>query len=358
MMQSDNRIIIAAAGSGKTTTIVTEALHKPTKQIAIITYTINNANEIRKKFFEINGSIPGHVLIYTWFSFLLQDCVRPYQNYCYDARRIESIAMIPGRSAKFIKRTNTKQYFLAGGKDIYTDKISEFACICNQNSGGKVIDRLSKIYDEIYIDEVQDLAGYDLELIELFLKSKIAITLVGDHRQATFSTNNSSKNKKYAGSNIIELFRLWHRKRLCTLDHHNHSYRCNQMICDLADTLFSDLPNTESRNGEMTPHDGVFLVPAASLEKYVAQYSPVILRYSRATRCEYSALNFGDSKGLTFDRVLIIPHGPLRKFLSSGDVNHVEASACKLYVAITRARFSVAFLYDGICRLDIPTFNT
>ena len=48
-MLSTNRVIVSAAGSGKTTTVVQEAISKPHKKIAVLTYTINNLNEIRKK---------------------------------------------------------------------------------------------------------------------------------------------------------------------------------------------------------------------------------------------------------------------------------------------------------------------
>jgi superfamily I DNA/RNA helicase len=44
---------------------------------------------------------------------------------------------------------------------------------CNEKSGGAVIHRLENIYNYIYIDEVQDLSGYDLDLIELLFRSKI-----------------------------------------------------------------------------------------------------------------------------------------------------------------------------------------
>ncbi len=76
----------------------------------------------------------------------------------------------------------------------------ELACYINMQNGG--INRLANIYSHLYIDEVQDMAGYDLEIIELLMKSHIAVTCVGDGKQATFKTNNSIKNKKTSGANI------------------------------------------------------------------------------------------------------------------------------------------------------------
>lgn len=203
--QSLSRSVISAAGSGKTTFIVKETVSNSNSKLAVITYTNNNENEIKKKYYETNTIIPSNVFVSTWFQFLLQECVRPYQNFVYDKRRIDTIDFVSGKSAKFIPKTNVEKYFFNQGRYIYNDKISEFACLCNEKSGGLVTQRLKAIFDEIFVDEVQDLAGYDFELLEMLLKSNIKLTLVGDNRQATYATNNSEKNKKFKGVNIVNL---------------------------------------------------------------------------------------------------------------------------------------------------------
>ena len=213
-MPSTNRVIVSAAGSGKTTNIVQDAISKPHEKIAILTYTINNLEEIREKIYQLNGSIPSNVTVMSWFTFLLQECVRPYQNFFYDKQRIESIAFVNYRSALFAQKANIEKYFLSGN-NIFTDKISEFALLCNQYSKGLVVKRLCDMFDGIYIDEVQDLAGYDLDLIELFLQSKMNLVLVGDNRQATYATNSSAKNNKYKGYKIDDLFTIWEKKGFC-----------------------------------------------------------------------------------------------------------------------------------------------
>ena len=69
----------------------------------------------------------------------------------------------------------------------------------------------------------------------------------------------------------------------------------------------------------MTDHDGVFLVASSNVDAYMAAYSPQALRYLGKTMCgPYRAMNFGESKGLTFDRVLIYPHGKPVSWLTSG----------------------------------------
>jgi len=347
-MPLKNKIIIAAAGSGKTTLIVRQAISKPQEKIAIVTYTNNNYAEISNKFYELNGSIPSNVTIITWFTFLLRECTRPYQSFLYP-NRIENIEFTNGRSARYVSKTNTEKYYLSNSKNIYTDKISEFSVLCNEMSGGLVIDRLERIYDTVFVDEVQDLAGWDLELIKLLFNSKINILLVGDNRQVVYLTNHSSKNSKYSGHNIITFFEELQAKGICKIYYLSKSFRCNQTICDLADSLYPDMPKTTSLNKNNTGHDGIFLVHKDKLSDYINTFLPTILRYDRRTKISdaFSPINFGNSKGLTFDRVLILPNGPINKFLETEDIEHVAKSVAKFYVAITRARFSVAFAYNN-----------
>ena len=73
------KLMIAAAGAGKTTFLVSEALKIKEKKVLITTFTDENVREIKKKFVEINGFVPKNIIIKGWFSFLLQDCLKPYQ---------------------------------------------------------------------------------------------------------------------------------------------------------------------------------------------------------------------------------------------------------------------------------------
>jgi DNA helicase-2/ATP-dependent DNA helicase PcrA len=54
-------------------------------------------------------------------------------------------------------------------------------------------------------------------------------------------------------------------------------------------------------------------------------------------------MNYGAAKGLTFERTLIFPSGKVRQFLLTGDLDDAGDLA-KIYVAITRARQSTAFV--------------
>jgi DNA helicase-2/ATP-dependent DNA helicase PcrA len=271
---------------------------------------------------------------------------RPYQRALLD-RRISGLHWIEGRSARYVPRSKTVPFFLSRDAQIYSDKIARFIIECNMKTGGAVIARLEDRFRSIFIDEIQDMAGYDLDLLELILQSKIELVMVGDHRQATYSTNNAAKNRSYAGAKIVNKFHEWQEKGLVTLSYDRETHRCHQLIANLADSFYPTEPKTISRNEIITGHDGVFLVSTQSVAAYMEQYGPQVLRLDRRSHCDgYPAMNFGESKGMTFDRVLIFPHRKGHLWLTSGNYDHVKNSAAKMYVGVTRARHSVAFVCD------------
>lgn len=344
---SANRIVISAAGGGKTTRIVDLALANKEGTTALITYTRNNVRAIQLKAYERVPAIPPRVEVISWYSFLLRELARPYRAVLHN-QRIAGIFWAEGKSVPFVPESKIALHYFHHGNRIYSDKLSKFICECERKSGGAVMRRLHQRFSHIIIDEIQDMVAYDLDVLELMLKSGIQITFVGDHRQATFATNNSPKHKLFSGPAIIKKFDLWKKAGLTLIEYEQHTHRCNQAIADLGDSFFPAEPKTFSRNDSVTGHDGVFLVSAAHVTEYVQRFSPQVLRYSVRTDCTpFNAMNFGESKGLTFKRVLIYPHGPAKKWLATGKPTDVEKSAAKMYVATTRARYSVAFVYDG-----------
>lgn len=352
-----SKYLVAAAGAGKTTYLVTKALESDSnKQILITTYTRENEKEIKRKFIKERKAVPPNITIQTWWSFLLQHGVRPYRNAITETS-IKGLLLVNERSGKKPEHTKANpryygkkhgdKFYLSPSQKIYSDKLAAFVVESNKATGGAVFDRISNIFDYLYIDETQDLVGYDLEIIKQLTKRK-AITLVGDPRQATFETHHTTKHSQYAKGNI-EGFINNNMKSLCDVDKTtlNESYRCNQNICDFSSPLFPSLPVVNSKQSKETKHDGVFILSSKDVDQYMNLYSPVQLRYSRDRKVNpsYKAYNYGESKGLTFDRTIIYPTGTIIDHLL-GKKKLTGSSLCKFYVALTRARFSTAIVWD------------
>lgn len=343
---SDNTAVVASAGSRKTTHLVDMAIASSGQRVLITTFTEGGLDQIKRYLTQRYGCIPEHVTAVTWYTFLLRDGIRPYQSFLTNGSRIASILFesLP-EFARRTKKSDTDRYYLTTGRYIYKDRAAEFVCHANHVSGGCVIGRLERVYDRILIDESQDMAAYDLDFLEHLFASQIAITCVGDPRQTTFTTNNSSKNKKFK-KHIMEWLREREAAGVITIEERTDCYRCNQLICDFADSLFPQMPKTISKNDNLTGHDGIILINRAEVPDYIRDHNPQALRWDKRTNVMgLTAINFGASKGLEFDRVLIFPTAPMKEYLASKDLSKV-GDVSKLYVAVTRARYSVAFVMD------------
>lgn len=356
-----NKLVIAAAGSGKTTFLVNEALRHREGTVLITTYTQANEAEIRKKFVELNGCVPSHVQIQTWFSTLLQHGIRPYQGGLYD-EKIRGMLLVnqPSALRYIVKKTGFKVYYgesdhfskhyFTDDSKVYSDKISKLVVRCNQKSDGAVIERMSKGFTHIFIDEIQDLAGYDLEILKLLLKSRSNLLFVGDPRQVTYLTHIEKKHNGYREGRIKEFIQAECKRMNCEIDEDtlNVSHRNNAMICEYSSKLYPQYTPCQSSQYEMTGHDGIYLVRKKDVDLYLQKYNPVQLRDSvrESVDKNFKVVNFGESKGLTFERVLIYPTQPFRRWIDNNNFELPPMSRSKFYVALTRARYSVGIIYD------------
>ncbi len=353
-----SKLIIAGAGSGKTTWLVQEALKIKDARVLITTFTDANEQGIREKFFEFNGCIPTNVTVMTWFAFLLRHGVKPYQNVIYDDK-INGLLLVNTKSGFrynfrgrpiYYGEKDMESFYLNKSKKIYSDKIAKFVYRANETTKGLVMDRIRRIYPNLFIDEVQDLAGYDLELIRLFHECDINLQMVGDPRQVTYHTHDEKKNKNYADGDIAGYLRYNCKSAAIDEITLSVSYRNTPVICDLANKVYPNHPRVNGTEKPSTGHDGIFLVSPEAVDDYVSKYRPMQLRDKRSVIISEKApaINFGNAKGLTFERVLIYPTKPMVNWLIDQNSELKPKSRARLYVAITRAKYSVAFVDSTI----------
>ena len=372
---NNNKLMIAAAGSGKTRFLVKAACKQSSETVLITTYTEANEAEIVSKIVRRKGYIPSNVTVQTWFSFLLQHGVRPYQSALDDSIHEEDIGFYL-TSEKSGRKTDSdgnplttqqgypiywgeqhfKRHYFTSKFKIYSDKLSKFIIKCDKAADHEVVRRISRIFDHIYVDEVQDLAGYDLDMIKALFASRSSVLLVGDPRQVTYLTHHATRYAKYADGKIQAFVENELGRRIaCDVDDKtlNVSHRNNQAICDYSCRLYPDFEKTKACQcakcrATTTDHEGVFLVRPSDVDEYLDRFKPMQLRWSVATRVrdQYAATNFGESKGATFERVLIYPTDDMSKWIKNNQSAMKNKTRAKLYVAITRARRSAAIVLD------------
>lgn len=365
-----NKLLIAAAGAGKTTYLIDQAL-SISDNVLITTFTIENAESIRQKMIKRIGCIPPHIHIKTWFSFLLQHGVKPFQGSVKEELYTQCIRGVEfsekqsgikfqhpkGFSIPYNEETEFFYHYFDKHFRIYSDKLSKFVVRANEITKGDVIQRLVQVFPNIFIDEVQDLSGYDLTILELLFRSQTNILLVGDPRQTTYLTHWEKKNAKYHYGKI-ELFitEQCRKKDKIIIDTTtlNYSHRNNSMICDFSSRLYNNYAPTQACNcsdcHHSCIHEGVFVVLDTDVKHYFERYGPTILRYNKSTKTISSdnIYTFGSAKGKEFDDVLIYPTQAMEQWLINFNNSLLEPTTkAKFYVAITRARHSVAFVVSS-----------
>ncbi|MBY6028170.1 UvrD-helicase domain-containing protein [Halomonas sp. DP8Y7-1] len=379
-----NILCIAGAGSGKTHKIITESIAEIERggKVLIVTYTISNQQELRRRFLAAFGKHSDQFVVKGLFSFYLEDMVRPYQQALF-AQRIDGIFfneqnphlkpgskyMLPGRKEQLEDKSYNPNHFLTQcNTKAHTGFLAKLAARIGKAKKNAAATRLGDIYSQVYFDEVQDLVGWDYEVLKVLSRAmKSPITCVGDFRQTVYETTFGQKAPKTA-SEKIAAFKSMNFKE----DTLMQNFRSIQTICTISDEVHKgaykatisavhDIPN------EFTHHLGVFIVKQSDVTDYVKTYHPIVLRWNMASgkkvlpawaRC----YNFGASKGLGFDRVLILPVDSQMHFVLDGATPfpaNSEMAQNKLYVAITRARYSLGFIVpdEKAKRLRLPVWE-
>lgn len=347
----NNRLIIACAGSGKTTYLINDALsHNKSQRILITSFTDENCDEIKRKFANIMGYVPSNIDILPWFTFVIKHLIKPYQLDIID-NYIRGVCMVNKASAPRIGY-DKKECYLNEKNKIYTDKIALLAHKTITEKKEKIISRLRCIYSYMYIDEFQDFAGYDFDIIKVIMSENLPVLLVGDPRQRTYDTHYSKRNAQYLDNK--ESYINTECKGLCSIDAEtlNNSYRCSEAVITFASKIFPQFPISHSHN---VPNetDKIFLVETKEINSFIKKEKDVVqLRFSSRTKIENNKtkiITFGKSKGSTYENVLIYPTKDLKDAILNNDFSYIKAelTKSKCYVALTRSRHKVGIVVNS-----------
>lgn len=349
-----NFLTLAVAGGRKTQGLVNHCRSLPSeRKVALLTFTQTNQQEVRSCLAAQAGHATG-VEVMGWYTFLLKHFAYPFLRFKLPGERVGGFDF-DGRPSRFAQGKNR---FMAFGNRIYGCELGRLAFELMETTP-VLLHRLECIYDEILIDEVQDLAGYDWEILQALLHSRIEVRLVGDVRQAVLSTNpRGFKNKQFGYAASLEWFRDREAEGCLSITYATITYRCREEIAAFSDSIFDaswGFPGTVSENNDETDHDGVYLVHTEHVHEYLARYTPQCLRNSISTakHLDLPFQNFKGVKGATFERVLIAPTKNIEHFIKKGTPLEATAAAA-FYVAATRAKQSLVIVIDQPGKSQLP----
>jgi ATP-dependent exoDNAse (exonuclease V) beta subunit len=243
----------------------------------------------------------------------------------------------------------------ARGEDKYVDKnrylysnriaklLEEKGCLED------IVARLSKYFDQILIDEIQDLAGNDFNLLKALINTDAEMICVGDFYQHTYDTGrdgNVNRNlhreyEAYQGAFENIGFDV-------DLDALKKSYRCSPTVCEFVSRKIGI--QIESHREDTTAI--ACIVEQDVADRLFHDDRVVKLFYQDSHKYYCHSNNWGNSKGEdTYgDVCVVLNKATLAKFKEDQLPDLPPTTKNKLYVAITRTRNDLYFvshlLYD------------
>ena len=332
-MQMDRRLILAVAGSGKTTFLIKKL--NLAKRFLIISYTENNVTHIRKSIIAKFGYIPQNITLLTYFQFLIHICYRPFLKDKCNAKGITW--KMPDIWTLYKKGS---LHYMTPNKYLYHNRIAK---LCQTTCKDLIKDRIEKYYDCFMIDEVQDLGGHDFNLIKDIMPTKIDCLFVGDFYQHTFDTSKDGNINKNLYNNYTKYKQMWLKTGI-TVDEAtlSNSYRCSQKVCDfVSQRLLICINSQRQDNTNIT-----FVKNIEDANTLFHDNTKIKLFFSEAKKYRCSSENWGKSKGMdNFQDVCIILNATTLKAYKKGKLHELPASTInKLYVACTRAKGDIYFV--------------
>ena len=337
----DKRLIMAVAGSGKTTYIVNSLSED--KRTLIVTYTNANYRNLRRKIsVRFHDEWPKNTVLMTYFHFLYSFCFKPFLSDIVNAKGI-----VFDRDPNHYHNYRVPEFYMNHERFLYSNRLAYLIEV--QQKTEDVKNRLKKYFDYFIIDEVQDISGRDFNFLKLLMPTAMDMLFVGDFFQHTFDTSrDGSVNRNlfqdktryesyFAGNGfIIDETRL------------SDSWRCSKSICEY---VSSNLGIRISSNRSPDDNTQIYFIEDVEEIKRILYDSSIIkLHYKNGAKFGLSHKNWGETKGEdNYSDICVLLNPTTMQNYRFGRLNELSASTKnKLYVALTRAHGNVFLIEEKV----------
>lgn len=331
----DKKVIFAVAGSGKTTHIInTLSLNK---RSLVVTYTTGNyCNLCRKISEKFNGEWPQNIVVMSFFEFLYKFCYKPYLADTIKAKGL----YFKANENKYVSQEDLA-YYITDTNYIYYNRLS---LLIEKYILEEVKQRLVKYFDELIIDEVQDIAGRDFSFLEKLMSTNISMLFVGDFFQHTYDTSlDGNTNKKLFDNFSSYEQRFIKRGFISDRTTLVKSWRCSPSICEfitknLGIEIYSNKSIAKSASTDIT-----FLSDRIQIDEILKKTDIVKLHYKNSSKYGVNHKNWGDTKGEDhYQDICVMLNKTTAQKYASGTLRKLAAQTRnRLYVAISRAHGKV-----------------
>lgn len=337
----DKSVVFAVAGSGKTTKIVQQLDEK--RRYLLITYTDANRDNLRRKILERFGHFPTKIKLLSYFKFLHSFCYRPFLR--SEKNTSGLLFTLPPAKDRF-PLTDDRRY-MSASRRLYSNRLAKF--VEQTGTVPPVIERLEKYFDAVYVDEVQDFAGHDFNLLLKLVPAKVEFLFVGDFHQHTYDTSrDGSINKSLHDDYKTYRGRFKTAGMRVDLESLKSSRRCSKNVCDfITEKIGIAIDSTGERISTVRFEDD-----QRAVEAIHADNATVKLFYKEHYKYGCYSENWGASKGLDhFNDVCVVLSAPNVKAWKSGTLSAINPETKnKLYVACSRARGDLTFVPEALLK--------
>lgn len=336
----DKRLILAVAGSGKTTYLIKKLNLK--EKFLIVTYTNTSLNLIKTRIIKEFGYHPNNIRALSYFDFIYSYCIRPFCLFKYKIRGVSW--KNPPDFTNYLPKEDIHRYLSSKGY-LYYNRLGKFV-----DYDGIIDDiksRLEKFYDHFFFDEFQDLGGHDFNFIMNLVISNINFLFVGDFFQNTYVTSYDGIVNNGLYSRLDEYCKkIKKHKIVIDMNTLGNSYRCSPTICKfICQNLGIDIHSM--RNDETKI---VNVSERQQALELLGNNNIIKLVYKDSNKRNYKAKNWGDCKGEDdyVDTCIILNKTTAELFTKNKLIELASRTKNKLYVAISRTRGNCYFIDERL----------
>ena len=319
-------LMLAVAGSGKTTYLINKLDLE--HRFLLVTYTKNNYEHLRHSIVRKFGYFPENIKVLKYFQFLYSFCFKPYSGLGMKAKGI--CFDFPPEQTRYHRGSDA--FYKTNAGRMFSNRISYYCLI---NSVEHIRERLDKYYDFFFIDEVQDLAGHDFNLLLSIIPNRCESLFVGDFFQHTYETSNDGN----VNHGLYDLFKRYIKRWKdvgVTIDTNTlaRTHRCCAEVCAFVNGMGIAIEST----GEASGHVYIIEREEAADDIIVNDRIPKLF-LEKSSMYRSASMNWGASKGIdSFVDVCVVLNKTTQGLLEKGRLNELNPKTKnKLYVACTRA---------------------
>ena len=325
------RVLLSVAGAGKTTEIVNSLDER--RRFLVFTFTRENLKTLNEKISERHGRVPTNVHVMTYFSFLNSFCMRPLAGLQRRSRGINFDDTPPqGRYSG-----DQPGYYMDGARRLY---VSRMAKGLTKRYPRELLERVERFFDVVCVDEVQDFASHDFNLLLHLGQARVDMLLAGDFEQHTYDTSRDSGTRKGLHKSRAKYIQEF-RDAGFDVDTESlaQSRRCSPAVCEFISKQLGIPIQTASRRQARI----VTVMSQEEADLLRSRSDVVKLFYQEHRRYDCHSQTWGGSKGEDHhDEICVILNKTTLEKYRKGALSELKPrTRNKLYVALSRSRGDV-----------------